>query len=259
MYPFHFIYEYPILAVLQTLLTLWMVVDCYQRGADWFWFWIIFLFQPIGPWAYFIAIKLQDFRGGGSDRPGWLGQLFQRKTPIEELRYKAEHVPTLANHLALAERLIEIEEYEEAIPFLDQAMSREPDHCRILYLQAVCQVELGAPLKALPFLDKVIARDSYWSDYQAWRLLVRTRTELNDTEGALAACQEMARIAPTLQHRCMLAEKLDAVGRGAEGHKLLERALDEQRFAPANVRRLNRKWAGEAKRLVKKLGAASAK
>ncbi|MGE3803590.1 MAG: hypothetical protein AB7K24_02835 [Gemmataceae bacterium] len=256
---YYYIHQYPILSLAQTGLTIWMAIDCYQRGAEWFWFWIILFFQPIGAWVYFLAVKLGDLRGSGGSGPGWLGSLFQRKTPIEELRYKAEHVPTLTNQLALAERLIELEEYEEAITFLDLAMAREPDHCRINYCHAVCQVELGAPLKALPFLDKVIARDAYWSDYSAWRLLVRARVELNDMEGALETCSELARIAPTLQHRCMLAERLAALDRNEEGRKLLIRALDEQRYAPATAKRLNRKWASEAKRLIKRLAAPSNK
>ena len=65
---YQYLYQYPILSVLQTLLTLWMVIDCYQRGAEWFWFWIILLVQPIGAWAYFLAVKLPDFALDGKRR-----------------------------------------------------------------------------------------------------------------------------------------------------------------------------------------------
>ena len=44
---------YPLLSTLQMAFMVWMIVDAYRRPAERFWFWVIFLFQPIGPWAYF--------------------------------------------------------------------------------------------------------------------------------------------------------------------------------------------------------------
>lgn len=251
----YYMYQYPILSLAQLGLTIWMAVDAYQRAAEWFWLWIILIFQPIGPWAYFVAVKLADFRGGPSG-DSWLAGLLARKTPIDELRYKAEHVPTLANHLALAERLVELRDYTDALPYLDQALAREPDHCRILYLIAVCKVELDKPAEAVPLLEKVIARDRIWSDYSAWRLLVKTRHELDDAPAALATAEELARIAPTMRHHCLLAENLADAGRGDEARKILTRALDEHRYAPPAAKRLSRKWAGEAKKILRQLPVA---
>ena len=206
-------YAYPLLSVVQMAFTVWMLVDAYRRPAEQFWLWVIFLFQPIGPWAYFFVIKLGDFTGGrggpGWHHPGgggWTLPFFNRRPSIEELRYQAEHVPTLANSLALAERLVEQNEHAEAVPHLESALAREPDHCGVPFLHAVCHAELGRPEKAVPELEKVIARDRVSSDYSASRLLLRARSAMNDHAGALATCREFTRIAPTLRHRVMLAE-----------------------------------------------------
>src|SRR4051812_4409702 len=110
---FEIFYAYPVLSLLQTAFTVWMFIDAYRRSAEQFWLWVIFIFQPIGPWAYFFAVKLGDFTGGSSSRGwqnaggGWNLPFFNRRPSLEELRYQAEHVPTLANSLALAERLVE--------------------------------------------------------------------------------------------------------------------------------------------------------
>ena len=254
------LYGYPYLWLPQMAFTVWMLVDAYRRPAEQFWFWIIFLFQPIGPWAYFFMVKFADFTGSGSGRgwqnTGWSMAFFNRRPSIEELRYQADHVPTLANSLALAERLVEKNEHEEALPHLESALAREPDHCGVLFLFALCHLELGRPERAVPELDKVIARDRGWSDYTAWRLLVRARAAMNDPAGTLATCRELNRIAPTLRHRVLLAEFLIADGQSGEARDMLQRALEDYRFAPSGVRRLNRPYAGQAKKLLKQAMAA---
>src|SRR5437879_5359576 len=98
-FPYFYDTPFGFLLPLQIALSIWMLVDANRRGVDYYWFWIILAFQPFGAWAYFFAYKMRDFRGGS----GSLGSLFQRRASLAELRYQAEHSPTMANHLALAE------------------------------------------------------------------------------------------------------------------------------------------------------------
>src|SRR5947207_276610 len=88
---------YSILWLLQAGFTVWMLVDCYRRQADYIWYWIIL--TGVGAWAYFFAVKVRagDFRGGGG-----LGGLFNRGPSLRHLRYLAEQTPTHTNHLNLA-------------------------------------------------------------------------------------------------------------------------------------------------------------
>jgi hypothetical protein len=239
--------EYPWLYLVQTAFMIWMLVDAYRRPADYFWFFIIFFLQPIGPWIYFFVVKIHDFQGA----QGWSLPFLNRRPALDELRYQAEHVPTLASELALAERLVELNQHAEALPFLEAALKREPEHCQILFLLAVCQAELGQPEKAVPNLERVIARDRAWSDYSAWRLLISAQTAMKETSAALTTCRELVRIAPTLRHRCLLAEHLIDEGQPSEARELLERALEDHQFAPSIARRRNRTWASQAKRLLK--------
>jgi hypothetical protein len=243
---------YAVLVVLQAALTIWMIVDCRNRGQDHTWFWVILWLQPFGAWAYFFAVKLGDLRGRQAV-PGtsWLASLFERRASLDELRYKAEHVPTLTNRLALAERLIEKGAHAEAIPLLESALKTEPDHGQVLYSLALCQVRLGWADQAFPPLERLLARDPRWHNYDAWRLLVEARVVYKDGAGALAACRELARLAPTLENHCLLAEHLLAQGQAGEARLLLERSLRDHDFAPGPIRRRNRSWAAEARRLLK--------
>src|SRR5262249_16955089 len=101
------------------------------------------------------------------------------------------------------------------------------------------------------------ARDRRWSDYLAWRLLIRVRKQGNDAHRALESARDLARIAPTLQHRCLLAELLLDEGKNDEAYELLEQSLEEHRYAPSLSRRRNRSWASQAKKLQKRAAAGS--
>lgn len=241
--------EYLYLA--QVAFTLWMLVDAYRRSADYFWLWIILLVPGFGPWVYFFAVKCGDYSGFR------FGFLFQRRPSLDELRYRAEQVPTLASRLELAQGLMERNQHGEAIPLLEAARKQEPDHCQVLYSLAVCHAEQGHPDQALPLLEQVIRRERAWHDYAAWRQRITTRGQSGDSPGALADARELARIAPTLQHQYLLAERLLAEDRGDEARDVLEESLEAYRYSPGPSRRCNRRWANQARGLLKRLRVAS--
>ena len=240
-------YLYQVVGLAQIGFTIWMAVDAYRRQADTFWFWVILFVPGLGSWAYFFAVKLGDF-------PALRDLSFlQRRPALEELRYRAEQMPTLANRLALAERLVELRDYEEAIPHLEAVLAQEPDLSQPRYLLAQCHAEQGQPEQAVPVLEKLIARDRTWSNYAAWHLLIRILGESGAGDRALATCRELARLAPTLQHQCLLAERLLAEGQDDEARQLLRRSLEEHQYAPGFIRRRNRRWASRARQLQKQI------
>jgi hypothetical protein len=245
-----FLFAHPYLSVAQTAFMIWMLVDCYRRQAESFWFWVIFFIPVLGAWAYFFAVKVSDFRGIN------LAGLFQRKASLDELRYRAEAMPTLTNHLALAQRLMELGDHEEAIPHLEEALKKEPDHGSALYFLAGCYKEMGQFDRAEPPLRRLLERDARWSNYVAWYLLIDTCSLAGDRAGALAACRELARLAPTLQNQCLLAEHLLDDGHGDEARALLERVLRDYDYLPGPIRHRNRRWANQARGLQKRVKSA---
>jgi hypothetical protein len=243
-----FVYTHPLLAALQVLFMLWMLVDAYRRGAESFWFWVIIIVPLFGALAYFIYVKARDFRG--LDLP-----LFQPRSSMAELRYRAEQIPTLTNHLALAERLIELHDYAMAIPHLEAAQKQEPFHGQVLYFLAVCHTRQGNIDQALPLLETSIQREPRWSNYAAWLLLIEAHDLNKNRQAALDGCRQLVKLSPILQHKCLLAEHLLQDGQNAEAQRLLEGALEDLRFTPGPIRRRNRRWTREARRLLKQATA----
>lgn len=249
---FRFLFDHPLVSLAQTAFTVWMLVDSYRRRAEYFWFFVILWLQPVGPWVYFFVVVARDFSGVRGLTAWSFGP---RRPSLAELRYRAEHTPTLATHLELAQRLIERGEHADAVPHLEAALAQEPDHCQVLYSLAVCRRALGRPEEAAPLLERINARDRTWSDYSAWRLLAEVRGDTGDGAGALSCCRELVRLAPTLRHQCLLAENLLRADHSAEAGKVLDEALDSYRYAPGIARRRNRRWVREARRLRRQASA----
>lgn len=239
-----FYYQYPYLVYLQGAFTIWMLLDASRRRVEHHWYYIILFIPVVGPWVYFFTYMAPEL---GSGRI----VLFQRKVPLEELRYRAEQAPTLANQLELGERLIDLDDYAGALSPLQAAHKLEPGHGQVQYSLAFCHLRLGKPEQAMPLLENINRRDPRWSNYQAWILLVETQQHLQNQERAVTAARELVRLSPLLQHKCLLAQTLLQQGNRAEARSILQESLQEHDYAPGPIRRRNRPWAREARRLLK--------
>lgn len=236
--------DYEYLYLFQIAFTVWMLVEAYRRHEEAYWYYVILFLPFAGALAYFFLVKRHDF--------ALPGNLFgPRKPSLEELRFQAEQAPTLARDLALAEALVERHQHAEALPYLESARQREPEHCQVLYLLALCHTEQGHPEEAIPLLQTVIKRDKHWSEYAAWRLLIAARAQHGDGAGALTAGRELVKLAPTLQYQCILAERLLVEGMVDEARNVLDEALEANNYAPGPARRRNRRWARQARQLQK--------
>jgi hypothetical protein len=235
--------------LLQLGMTIWMAVDAYQRGVELFWYWVIVLFQPIGPWIYFFAIKLPTMRVRGFQP----GSARQRKLSVDELTYRVGRAPTVANRLALAERLMDRGEHAQAIPYLEAILAFDSDYGIALHSLAECKLATGAPDEAAGLLDKLIRRDYRWSNYRAWRTLIGVHEARGQPADALQTCREFEKRLPTLENKCLLARHLVDTGNSAEAVTLLDRALEDLHYAAFRERLRNYRWSREARRILAKL------
>ena len=235
-------------SLLQMAFTIWMAVDAYQRGVDYFWYWVILLFQPIGPFIYFFAVMVPGFRTRGF-RPT-TGPNRQSKLSLQELTYRVERAPTVANRLALAERMMDKGEHAEAIPLLEAILAIESDYGSALHALAECRLATGAPDEAATLLDRLIRKDYRWSNYRAWRTLITVHEARGKPADALQTCREYEKRQPTLENKCLLARHLIANDGTAEAEALLDRALEDLHYAPFRDRMRNYRWSREAKRIL---------
>ena len=237
------------LYLLQAALTIWMLIDANRRQVDAFWFWLILIFQPFGAWAYFALYKVKDFGGAG----GWLAGLLHRPPSLEELRHRVERFPTVAHRMELGARLIDLHEYQEALPHVEAMLAREQDHCQALLLAAECYRGMSQFDQAAQRLEKVAARQPSMNNYQPLRKLVEVRHQAGDDTGALAAGRQLAKLSPTLETRYRLAEQLVAAGERDEARRILELGLDDFRYLSGASRRRDRRWVGKANGLLKEI------
>lgn len=248
-----FFYEVPYLYLLQGAFTIWMLVDCHRRRAENHWFWVILFFPGFGAWIYFFMFKAKEFRRF----KGFHFWPFYSQPSLKELRYRVQQLPTQANQMELADRLMEQHEYVEPIPHLESALKKEPDYGPALYSLALCQIETNQADQAIGHLERIIRRDPRWNHYRAWHLLCEARFRAGDKGGAVATCEELVRLSPTLEHQCLLAETLWKSGRTTEANTVIEKGLEDFSFAPNSLRWRERPWANKARRLQKQIAKES--
>jgi hypothetical protein len=239
-----FLQDHPVLAITAIGLMVWALIDLAKRQVNYVWIWVILLFPGLGALIYLFSVVRPNMRGLG-------GPWFTSRQSLEELRYRAEQAPTLTNHLALAERLIEAKDFIAARTHLEEARKREPDHCQVLYSLALCHLQEGRPAEAVSLLERLTRREPRWSHDRGWLLLVAAQEQAGDGSAATASCRELVKLSPTLEHYCLLGERLLDEGQTGEARQVLERALQDHEFAPGPSRRRNRHWAGAARRLLR--------
>jgi hypothetical protein len=236
------------LSLASLAFTVWMLIDSYRRGAEYFWYFIIFFFQPIGGLIYFFVVKLPGMRlgWGGAGRP----VAAERKLSLDELEYRVQRSPTVAHRLALAQRLMDKGRHYDAVPHLEEILKVEPGYCQALHDLAECRLAAGQPNAAVPLLERLLERDRRWSNYRGWRTLIEVQLARKDPAGALKACRELEKQMPTLENRCLLAEHLLDNGLKREAVDLLDQALEDHRFTPLAARLRNWRTARQAERLL---------
>lgn len=234
------------LSLLQLAFTIWMMVDAYHRGVETYWYWVIFFFQPLGAWVYFFGIKVRTLRWSGIRLTG-SGQRYQS---LEQLRYSVSRSPTVANRIALSERLMEKGAHDEAIPLLEAVLAVEPNYSLVLHALAECRLATGNPEQAVAPLEKLLQRDPCWADYRGWRTLLAVHRARERPEDALVTCREFVKRVPTLENKCRLAELLLDNGKAGEAVSLLDDALEEQQYAPWSDRWRNWRWSRMAQQLL---------
>ena len=231
----------------QMAFTVAMLIHVYRSGSEQYWFLIVLIFQPIGAWVYFFAVLLPKVSFGRTNPgdPWW-----QKKLSLEELRYRAERTPTVANRMALAERLIDKNKHADAIPLLEEVVAADPILCQAMYDLAVCHFACKEPKLAIAFLKKLHARDYRWSNYRGWPTLIDAHVACDEPVEALNACRELTKMVPTLEHKCLLAEHLIENKLHAEAVELLDHALEDHSYTPWGKRWKNWNWARQAQKLL---------
>jgi hypothetical protein len=233
--------------IIAIAFNVWMLVDAYRRRAETYWLWII-LGVPGGSLAYLFLVKLRDRDVQALGRR--LLASFERPPPPELLRERYEDSPSFANRLALAQGLADAGQHAESITHFEALLATRPDDADALYGRAVCELDLGDAAAAVLTLERLIDLVPSYREYAAWAELADALQRQGKSNESLEALRSLVSHTPRMPHQILLARQLVRMGKVAEATALLERALREHDRSPRYVRRNDRGWAREARRMI---------
>jgi hypothetical protein len=241
-----------VLLGLESVFSLWMLVDAAQRGAAMYWYPIIFL--PFGQLAYFFTVKVHDpeFR----TLRLFFASLFKPKVTLEQLRYRAKETPSFANKLALVQAIHDAQLYVEAVRGFDELLAKD-DECKdALYGRALCQLELQDYKGAIEALRQLLVVKPSYEEYDGWARLAYALRKTDQHDAALDLLGELVRKAPRTPHRVLYAQYLAEAHKDDEACEQLRLALQAHEHAPRFQKRRDAGAAKAARNLLARLAAS---
>jgi hypothetical protein len=233
--------------LLQSAFMVWMLVDAIQRGAVYYWYFIIVGLPPFGPWIYFFSVKIHDY-----DMRRFTA-LFHRPPSVEQLRYNLSENPCLENKILLAIGLYNSNAYDEAADLFGQVLKVDALDKEALYGLGLCKIKAGDFQGAVEYLKKVIDVDKAFRDYAPWADLAHALWMDGQKEETIIQLRELVETSPRTNHMTMLAHYLIQSDRKEEARTVLKKALEDYAHAPRFVKRTYGRWAKEAKAVLKSL------
>lgn len=239
------------LYVLGTLLTVWMAVDAVRRGRNYYWLWIMIVFNPLGAIIYFFA----EYLDGGSLLP-WTGQHMRKVTAADLRRAEADvhRLDNAATWLGYATALRARKEYHKAVEAAQKAVDRDPPNVDGQYELALALIDAKRSADAIGPLERVVAANRSFASEQALFLLGRAQLVNNDPEGARRSLEEVGSRSSRPEYLYELAALQAQLGDREAAARTLQRIIHESELVPAYLQSSVRPWVRKARGGLRKLG-----
>jgi FimV-like protein len=216
----------PIIA-LSILVQIACAVHCVRSGRNPLWIWVIIFFSLLGCLAYFFFEIAPGLAGRREVRAAKRAavKVLDPERELRRAREAVEVADTAANRIALADALVALGRWSEAIPHYDIAEARAPgvDRPTRFKLARAC-FESGKSARARELLEKLPTSGSQSENDRAAMLLARLLEEDGETRRALALYAELGERMPGAEAQCRQAALLIAAGRRAEAFAPLAEA-----------------------------------
>ncbi len=237
-----------LLGVPTLAFSIWMAVDCWRRGRDGYWIWIILVVQPLGGIVYFFT----QFWDGSRVEYG----LWQRLTSggrIREAKARAHHLDMSAAFEELGDLSAGARKWKDAEAAYRAALQRDAGNLH-------AQVRLGYALLALERAEEAWAllgpayqKNPGFDDDKLIRHLARCQAMRGNFTDACNLYAYFLRKHSYTEVQLEYARALRQSGQGGEGRQVLEELIRDAEHAPKFQRQRDRGWVREAKRLLKSL------
>jgi len=238
-----------VLFIFQQAFSLWMLVDAIRRGCRSYWYLVVLM--PFGEWVYFFMVKVHD------PQFDWIRLTFKRlttpKTSLETRRRRVEQAPTYEATFALAEALYEDKQYREAMDRYAAARHLDHEDPDVLRGIARCQIALGDYDAAIENLKKLMDSDPSFGDYVAWKEAAYALSQADRHDEAHKLLDQLVAASPRLEHRALYAHYLMQADRLDSAREQLELGLFEYAEAPKFLKRRDRGWARQVRKMLKQI------
>ena len=209
------------------LIQIACAVHCVRGGRNSLWLMVIIFLSLPGCAAYFIFEILPSLSGRREVRAVKRAAVkaLDPEREIRLAREKVEIADTAANRIALADALVALGRWSEAIPHYDIAEARAPgvDRPTRFKLATAC-FEAGKNARARELLETLPPSGSQSENDRAALLLARLLEEDGEADRALAIYAEVGERMPGAEAQCRQAALLMATGRRPQALPLLAEA-----------------------------------
>lgn len=216
------------------------IVHALKTGRrDWIY---IILFLPVaGAVAYFIKEMLPEINRGVF----WenLQRLFFPNARLRDLERRVRISDTITNKMNLAEELMLLKRYDEAMAQATACLQLRPNDAGIILPLARMQFHSGRFAESAENFQKVLGIKNRMNNPDDELLLARALEGMQETEKAEEEYKRIIRLHHSLEGRYRYGLLLKQLNRPQEAAAQFQAAKDEIELHPRYVRKLHAQWA----------------
>jgi hypothetical protein len=235
-----------LIAVAGVVFSLWMAFDCWKRGGDPYWIWLILGTGGIFATIYFFT---QYWSGCRIEYNLW--KRLAARGRIRELRLRAAQLKTAPAYEALGDAYADVKKYAEAEAAYRQSLKLQPDFFDAQVHLGYVLLELERASEASAFLQPAYEqKPDYDSDRLLWNL-----ARCHAQRGEFAEARQLYELFLTKhsysQAQLEYGDVLLKLGEETEGRALIEELLADIAASPRYAQARERKWARGARKMLR--------
>ncbi len=240
-----------------TAFVLWMCMDCMNRKEHFIWIIIIVVLIPIGPFAYFFAVK-NRVSGGPALQPI---QLFKsaphREIETEETLQLKELISKFHkafHYEKLGQIYLEQKKYDSAIDQFEEAVKKDPELTEARYGLAKALHADGQPAEAAKILEELIKIDKKYDYGNAIFGLAECYRLSGQEDKALKAYEAVINSFHFFKAYYHYARLLDQKGKKQEAIDYMKSIIGSSKDLPEYKLEKEKHWIDEAYKYLRKNG-----
>lgn len=245
-----------ILGLFYTIFLAMMCIDCIRRKEHFIWVILMIVLFPIGPFAYFFAVKQRQT--GPIAKPI---QLFNaaagREVETEETLQLKELISKFHkafHYEKLGQVYLKQNKYESAVSQFEEAIKKDPELNEARYGLAKSLHSMGQPAEAAKILEELIKIDKKYDYGQAIFGLAECYRLSGQEDKAMEAYEAVISSFHFFKAYYHYAQLLDKNGKKDEAINTMKSIIASSKDLPDYKLEKERHWIDEAYKYLRKNG-----